>query len=103
VRLRQGALTDARARRIGRLAYTKHRFNLPRPQVVTDDELRAVTLPALVLLAERSEVHDPVLARERATSNLAQVEAELVPGAGHSLPVDQAELVGRRLAAFFGC
>jgi pimeloyl-ACP methyl ester carboxylesterase len=100
VRLRQGALTDARARRIGRMAYTKHRFNLPRPGVVTDDQLRSVTLPALVLLAERSEVHDPVLAQKRAMSYLADVEVELVPGAGHSLPVDQAEQVGRRLAAF---
>jgi pimeloyl-ACP methyl ester carboxylesterase len=102
VRLRQGALTDARARRLGRLAFTKHRFNLPRPGVVTDDELSAVTVPALVLLAERSEVHDPVFARERARSCLADVEADIVPGAGHSLPVDQAELVGRRLAAFLG-
>jgi pimeloyl-ACP methyl ester carboxylesterase len=100
VRLRQGALTDARARRIGRFAYTRHRFNLPRPTVVTDDELRAVRLPALVLVAERSEVHDPALVRERAASHLADVEVELVPGAGHSLPVDQAELVGRRLATF---
>jgi pimeloyl-ACP methyl ester carboxylesterase len=100
VRLRQGALTDARARRLGRLAYTKHRFHLPRPRLLTDDELASVTTPALVLLGEKSEVHRSARALERARAGLAGAEVELVPGAGHSLPVDQAELVGQRLATF---
>jgi pimeloyl-ACP methyl ester carboxylesterase len=100
VHLRQGAITDARARRLGRLAYTRHRFHLPRPQTLSDRELAAITVPALVLLGERSEVHSSARALDRARRCLPAVEAEVVPGAGHSLPVDQAELVGRRLGAF---
>ena len=100
VRLRQGAIADSRARRLGRLAYTRHRFHLPRPQVLSDEELATITTPALVLLGERSEVHSADRALDRARRCLPAVEAEVVPGAGHSLPVDQAELVGRRLGAF---
>jgi pimeloyl-ACP methyl ester carboxylesterase len=100
VRLRQGAITDARARRLGRLAYTRHRFHLPRPQILSDGELAAIALPALVLLGERSEVHNAARALDRARRCLPAVEAEVVPGAGHSLPVDQAELVGRRVGTF---
>jgi pimeloyl-ACP methyl ester carboxylesterase len=100
VRLRQGAITDARARRLGRLAYTRHRFHLPRPHTLSDGELAAVTTPALVLMGERSEIHDSARALDRVRSCLPAVEAELVPGAGHSLPVDRAELVGRRLGTF---
>jgi pimeloyl-ACP methyl ester carboxylesterase len=100
VRLRQGALIDARARRLGRLAYSRHRFHLPSPQTLTDDELRAVATPVLLLLGEKSEVHRPATALARARSCLVDLEAEVVPGAGHSLPVDQAEVVGRRLGTF---
>lgn len=99
-RLRQGAIADDRARRLGRLAFTKHRFHLPRPQTFTDVELRAVTTPVLVLLGQKSEVHCSARALDRARSCLPTVEAEIVADAGHSLPVDHAEWVGRRLGTF---
>jgi pimeloyl-ACP methyl ester carboxylesterase len=102
VRLRQGALVDARARRIGLLAYTKHRFHLPYPRTLTDAELGAVATPALVLLGARSEIHRTAHVVERLRSCLPSAEVEVVPGAGHSLPVDQAELVGRRVGTFLG-
>jgi pimeloyl-ACP methyl ester carboxylesterase len=54
-----------------------------------------VAWPARICSAYR-----PATALDRARWFLADVDVEVVPGAGHSLPVDQAELVGRRLGKF---
>jgi pimeloyl-ACP methyl ester carboxylesterase len=95
--LRMSTVDDLEMRRLAMLSYRKFRPRLPKETSPTDDELRSITTPTLLLLGEKSELHDArrVLARTRAL--MPALEGEIVPRAGHSLPVDQADLVSRRI------
>lgn len=75
---------------------------MARPRGLTDDELRGIAIPALVLLGGRSPIHDPQRAARRARALLPDVRAEVVPGATHGLPADRPEQVRARLLAFLG-
>jgi pimeloyl-ACP methyl ester carboxylesterase len=85
---------------LGVISYTRHRFRLPQPTPLTDAELAAIRAPTLLLLGEKSEVQRSARALARATWLLPDVDAELVKGAGHSLPVDQADYAGDRVRGF---
>ncbi|TDE42840.1 alpha/beta hydrolase [Nonomuraea mesophila] len=70
------------------------------PQALTDDQLRAITVPTLVVLGGRSPVHDVRRAAERARRLLPGHRTEIVPDAGHGLPADAPEAVGRLIRSF---
>ncbi|WP_027343323.1 alpha/beta fold hydrolase [Hamadaea tsunoensis] len=74
------------------------RRRLPVPPAMTDDELRAVTVPALVLLGERSQLYDAAAVADRLRA-LTGMAVEVVPDAGHDLPMRCPELVLDRMAA----
>lgn len=59
------------------------------PQYVSDDELQSVKVPTLLLLGEKSPMHNAKRAADRAKSLLENVEVELIPNAGHQLPADK--------------
>ncbi|MET8680416.1 alpha/beta fold hydrolase [Streptomyces sp. NPDC004647] len=65
-----------------------YRSALMPPQEVGNEELRSVSTPTLVLLGERSTVHDARKALARAQDFMPAAQAEIVPGAGHTLPAD---------------
>ncbi len=73
------------------------------PTVFSDDELRALSTRTLLLVGEREIIYPPRRALERAKRQIASVEAELVPGAGHLLNIDQPEHVNARLRQFLEC
>jgi len=100
VRLRQSLLNDTRWRRMGVISYTRHRFRLPQPTPLTDAELASINAPTLVLLGEKSEVQRSRRAFARVKQLMPDADAEIVKGAGHSLPVDQADYAGDRVARF---
>ncbi|MEV4834378.1 alpha/beta fold hydrolase [Nonomuraea sp. NPDC049486] len=62
-----------------------YRPALPPPARFTDEQLRSITVPALVLVAGRSVIHDPALAVRRARDLIPGVRAELWPEATHSI------------------
>jgi pimeloyl-ACP methyl ester carboxylesterase len=94
------ATDDKRVRRFGLLGQTKFRRGAPPLVAVTDDELASLAVPALVLLGEKSQVHRSKRVRERLQRVAPAVHAEVVAGAGHSLPVDRADVVAGHLHAF---
>lgn len=57
-------------------------------------------MPALVLLAGRSSVHDPQDVVDRLRPLLPAADVEVVPSAAHNFPMDSAALVNGRLADF---
>ncbi|MGW4378453.1 alpha/beta fold hydrolase [Kitasatospora sp. NPDC004531] len=73
---------------------------LPVPPVLTDEELRRIDLPAQFLLGARSALHDSAEVAARITRVLPTSRVEVVPGAGHSLPIDEPALVADRILAF---
>jgi pimeloyl-ACP methyl ester carboxylesterase len=92
--------TDARYRKLAQLGLTRYRPGTPRALPVTDAELAEVTTPALVLFGAQSELHDAKKLGACVQACMPNATVELVPGAGHALPTDQAEVVGARLRAF---
>lgn len=71
------------------------------PRVYSDDELRRVRAPTLLLLGEGEIIYDPRAALKRA-SLIPDVETAIVPGARHALTFDQPKIVNRRLLQFLG-
>jgi pimeloyl-ACP methyl ester carboxylesterase len=100
VRYHQPMLTDARLRRIGRLAYTRFVNGHPRPDFLTDDQLARIRVETLILLGAESEISPPDQVRSRLRKVLPSATVEIVADAGHSLPVEHPLLVGRRIDAF---
>ncbi|MFI9789082.1 alpha/beta fold hydrolase [Kitasatospora sp. NPDC051984] len=72
---------------------------LPVPPVLTDEELRRIDLPALFLLGARSALHDSAEVAARLERVLPSARVEIVPDAGHSLPMDAPDLVTGRILA----
>ncbi|MGK5729524.1 alpha/beta fold hydrolase [Streptomyces sp. URMC 124] len=63
------------------------RVRLLPPPRMTDEELRSVTAPVLIMLGGADRAMDSQRARERARRLISNVRAEIVPGAGHGMPV----------------
>ena len=71
----------------------------PFPKRLTDDDLRAIHTPTLILFGEKSPVNNAHRAAERSRNLIADVETEVVPDAGHMLPVEQPTLFTSRVLA----
>lgn len=78
----------------------------PRPMVapsrLSDEALRSVRVPSLLLVGENETVGSARAAMRRVRAVAPQIEAELVPDAGHDLPIAQRERVIQRVLAFLG-
>jgi pimeloyl-ACP methyl ester carboxylesterase len=72
----------------------------PRPKHLTDDELRSITTPTLLLLCGASPVNDARRVAERAGSLMPNVKVDVVEGAGHMLPVDDSAGFTSRVLGF---
>jgi pimeloyl-ACP methyl ester carboxylesterase len=70
---------------------------MPRP--ITDDQLRALDIPALALIAGRSVMHDAERAAARAQNLLPRGQVEMWADASHAIngeyPIEIAERAGR--------
>jgi len=79
-------------------------FEYARPPVMptafSDDELSALKSPLLVLLPSLDAIYDPATAYERCRRLMLDAEVEMVPGAGHFVAMEAADLVSTRLLAF---
>jgi pimeloyl-ACP methyl ester carboxylesterase len=70
------------------------------PTVFTDDELRRIQVPTLLLIGEEEVIYDPQAAVNRARRLMPHLEAEMIPNASHGLPMEQAEFVDERVLDF---
>ncbi|NRS48084.1 alpha/beta fold hydrolase [Brevibacillus sp. HB2.2] len=70
------------------------------PYVFTDDELKSVKVPILLLLSEQEVIYDPQSALHRASSFVPGIEAEIVKNAGHVLSMEQPAYVNGRVLRF---
>ncbi|HET8619180.1 MAG TPA: alpha/beta hydrolase [Acidimicrobiales bacterium] len=98
--LRMPALDDRRLLGMTLHGQRHHRVRLLPPGPLADDDLRSVAAPVLLMVGAQSEVHDVRAMVDRATALLPDVDAEIVPGAGHALPLSHADHCAARLVAF---
>lgn len=89
------------------LAYLglKH-FRMPpesaqiRPTVFSDDVLRALRMPVLLLIGDREVIYDPAKALARARQLIPNFEGELVPRCNHDMCSSQHRIVDARVLDF---
>ncbi len=74
----------------------------PFPNVFSDDELRRIETPVLLLLGEQEVCFDPHAALGRAKNLIPNIESEIMPNVGHALTMEQPEITNARILAFFG-
>jgi pimeloyl-ACP methyl ester carboxylesterase len=82
------------------LTTTDFRYNMVLPPVFTDDELRRLRVPTLLLLGDREVVYDYQAALQRATRLIPGIQVQVIPGAGPALNFDQPDLVNRHILEF---
>jgi pimeloyl-ACP methyl ester carboxylesterase len=72
------------------------------PTPYPEEELRAVSVPTLLLVGDKEQTFDPRRALANATRLVPGLQAELLSGAGHLLAIDKAQQVNQRMLQFLG-
>jgi pimeloyl-ACP methyl ester carboxylesterase len=70
------------------------------PPVYSDEELRQVRAPILLLIGDQEVIYKPEHAVQRATRLVVNLKAEIIPRANHSAQVTAAEVVNQRVLDF---
>ena len=70
------------------------------PTVLTDDELKSITVPTLFLVGEKEVIYSADKAIERVAEFAPRIQGEIIPQAGHDLTIVQADLVNQRIRSF---
>lgn len=77
-----------------------YRYRFP-PGPVTDDELRMLAAPTLVMMGQHEHFFDVPGAIERARKILPDLRGgEIIPGVGHNMATDNPDMINARLARF---
>jgi pimeloyl-ACP methyl ester carboxylesterase len=79
---------------------TDFRYSMYLPPVVTDAELRSLSVPTLLLIGAQDVAYQPPAMLARITGLIPQLETAVIPDAGHALNFDQPERVNERILAF---
>ena len=72
----------------------------PFPRRIRDADLLGVQTPTLLLFCERSPVNHAQRAARRSRELIAHATVEVIPDAGHMLPVEQPEIFHSRVLDF---
>lgn len=70
------------------------------PITFTDEELRNLSMPILMLVGEQEIVNDSKAAIQRGQALIPEFEAQVIPNARHMLPFDQPQLVCEHILQF---
>jgi len=71
-----------------------------RPVPFSDEELRSVAVPTLLLIGQQEVLYGPAAALERAQRLIPHLEGEIVPRAGHDMSYSQYQAVDSRVVEF---
>ena len=70
------------------------------PTVYTDEELRRIKLPALLLIGSEEKIYNPKKAIDRAQRLMPTLRAECIPNVGHTLNIEKPDVVYARILSF---
>jgi pimeloyl-ACP methyl ester carboxylesterase len=70
------------------------------PPVYSDEELRKIRTPMLLLIGDHEVIYNPERVIRRATSLVAGLKAEMIPGANHNAQVTASDVVNRKILDF---
>ncbi len=80
--------------------FRNFRQRLPNPGHLADEQLRRITTPTLLLLAENTRIYDPNKVAERARRLLPNVTIDITPNAGHGLAFQYPERIIAQILDF---
>ena len=70
------------------------------PKEYTDEELKQLDLPILLLIGVGEKIYNPKKAIERGQRLMPNLTAEIIPRAGHVLIMEQPEMINARIVRF---
>jgi pimeloyl-ACP methyl ester carboxylesterase len=70
------------------------------PTVFSDQELKRIELPSLLLIGAMDKIYNPHKAIERAQRWMPVLTAEIISNAGHLLIMDQPEIINARILKY---
>ncbi len=73
------------------------------PGAFSDDALRALHVPVLLLIGDHEVIYDPAKAMDRARRLIPVFEGELVPECNHDMCFRQHQIVDARVLDFLNC
>ncbi len=77
------------------------KFRMPvYPTVLSDDELRRISIPTLFLVGEHEVIYSAPEAIGRLNSVAPQIKTDLILDAGHDLTIVRSELVNKKVIEF---
>ena len=93
----------AQLRAIAQIAgYPRYRpTHNPPPSVFSDDELRKIKTPVLLLIGDHEVLYKPERVINRATRLVSGLKAEIVPNANHCAEYTAPDVVNRKILDFF--
>ena len=70
------------------------------PSVFSDEELKSIKNPALLLIGDQEVIYDGPSAMERAKQLMPQIQTRFVPNCGHGMTSEQSEFVNKQILGF---
>lgn len=97
--LRNVTLRDDDAMRLVKATFGFRRKHIV-PTPLTDDELRRITVPTLVLVGGHSQLYDAREVAATVTAQMPHAVAEIIPQASHDLVLWHPDEIAERIVAF---
>jgi len=101
-RLNNGALPDQPLLDLSVAGLRTFIGKQPRPHRMSDAELASIDTPTCLLIGARSPLTDARRAVDRARGLIHNVDAEIVPNAGHMLSIENPTVFNERVLRFIG-
>jgi pimeloyl-ACP methyl ester carboxylesterase len=70
------------------------------PTIYTEEELKQIELPTLLLIGAGEKIYNPRKAIDRAQRLMPNLTAEIIPDVGHTLNMEQPEIINARILEF---
>ncbi len=70
------------------------------PTVFTDEELKRIKMPTLLLIGSEEKIYNPINAIDRSERLMPDLTAEIIPNVGHTLNMEQPETINARILVF---
>jgi pimeloyl-ACP methyl ester carboxylesterase len=90
-------------RAISKVACARYRpsINSAIPRVFSDEELRSIHTPVLLLIGDHEVIYKPARVIRRATHLMTGLKTEVVPNANHSAQYTAPDFVNAKILEFF--
>ncbi len=70
------------------------------PTMFSDEELRRLAIPVLLLIGDREVIYDPTKALARARRLIPHLEGDLIPECSHDMAISRHRTVSSKVLAF---